>query len=204
MGLYLLLVSSLSLMTRGWNIIGRHTCLWTSISITKLILDCRHLTILSRIRHDLSLWAQLLADMQTVFNDWSSVWFLITDHTIWLSIIFAVGVSSFSDVLKFSLVTTYRVINCSVRLLVLPIPFVLRGSHVTFLETFSNSLRLPFLCYLLSTRILNVSWRKLNGILLSCWTWVSLCLHLPGHVRVNSCRGIFTIICILIIFYWYD
>ena len=204
MGLYLLLVSSLSLMTRGWNIIGRHTCLWTSISIAKLILDCRHLTILSRIRHDLSLWAQLLADMQTVFNDWSSVWFLITDHTIWLSIIFAVGVSSFSDVLKFSLVTTYRVINCSVRLLVLPIPFVLRGSHVTFLETFSNSLRLPFLSYLLSTRILNVSWRKLNSILVSCWTWISLSLHLPSHVWINSCRSIFTIICILIIFHWYD
>lgn len=209
MGLYLLLKSSLSLMTRGWNIIRGYTCLWTDISICKLILHIGNLLILSWTRHDLTLWAKLLAYMQTIFNDWSSVRFLITDHAIWLSIAwFAVSISSLSDVLEFSLVTSHRMINCSVRLLVLPIPFVLRGSHIVTLEAFSNCLRLPFLSHLLSTRILNVSGRKLNGILVSCWSWVSLCLHLPDHVRVNSCRGIFnvllSVVCILIIFHWYD
>ena len=196
-------------MTRGWNIIRGHTCLWTDISICKLVLHIGNLWILSWARHDLSLWAKLLAYMQTIFNDWSSVRFLITDHAIRLGVAwFAVGVSSLSDILKFSLVTSHWMINRSVRLLILPIPFVLRGSHVITLEAFSNSLRLPFLCHLLSTRILNVSGRKLNGILVSSWSWVSLCLHLPDQVRVNSCWGIFdvllSVVTILIIFHWYD
>ena len=193
-------------MTRWWNIVRGHTCLWTDISIGKLILHIGNLWILSWTRQYLSLWAKLLAYMQTIFDDWSSVRFLITDHTIRLSIAwFTVGVSSLSNVLKFSLVTSHWMINRSVRLLViLPIPFVLRGSHVILLEALSNSLRLPFLSHLLSTRILNISWRKLNGILIPCWTWVSLCLHLPNHVRINSCWGIFTVVSILIVFHWYD
>lgn len=194
-------------MTRWWNIVRGHTCLWTDISIGKLILHIGNLWILSWTRQYLSLWAKLLAYMQTIFDDWSSVRFLITDHTIRLSIAwFAVGVSSLSNVLKFSLVTSHWMINRSVRLLiVLPIPFVLRGSHVIItMEALSNSLRLPFLRHLLSTRILNVSGRKLNGILVSCWSWVSLCLHLPDHVWINSCWGIFTVVSILIIFHWHD
>ena len=85
-------------------------------------------------------------------------------------------------------------INGSIGLLILAIPFVLRSSHVSFLKAI-HSLRLPFLSQLLlSTRILNVSRREFNGILVSCWTWVPLSLHLPNHVWVNCCRGIFNVL----------
>jgi hypothetical protein len=183
--LYLLLESSLCLMAGGWsNIIWRNTSLWTSISSCKFVLNIWHLTIFCCLRHNLcSLRTKLLTNMQSIFNDWSSVWFLITDHPIWLCpwLSFTICISTFSDILKFSLVTSDGIcmVNGSVRFLVLSVPIIPGDSHIgIILEVLSNILRLPFLCNLLSTRILNVSRRKLNSVLVTSWAWISLCLHL--------------------------
>lgn len=200
-------------MTRWWsNIIGRNICLWTHISLSKLVLNICYLTVLCWIGHYLStLWTKLLANMQSIFNYWSSIRFLITDHSIWLSVwlSFAICISALSNILKFSLVTTsiIRMIDGSIRLLIWSIPFVLRSSHDIILIVVSYGLRLPFLCHLLSTRILNVSWWKLNGVLITRRAWISLGLHLSHHIWIDSCWSIFDIllsITILGILHWYD
>lgn len=95
----------------------------------------------------------------------------------------------------------------SIGLLILSIPFVLRSSHCVILKVLSYGLRLPFLSYLLSTRILNVPWWKLYGVLVTRWAWISLGLHLPHHIGIDSCRSIFDVllsITILCILHWYD
>lgn len=141
--------------------------------------------------------------MQSIFDYWASIWFLITDHAIWLSTRFSIRISAFPYVLEFSWISTYRVVNSSVRLLILPIPLVLRSSHVFTLKALADGLRLSFLSHVLSTRILNVSRRKLNCVLVSCWTWVSLSLHLSYHIRINCCWGIFNVLLsvVLVIFH---
>jgi hypothetical protein len=81
-------------------------------------------------------------------------------------------------------------INGSIRFLILAVPFVLRCSHGIICETtFPDCLRLPFLCYLLwlSTRILDVSWRKLDGVLVSWLSYNTDCLHLSNGIWIQGC-----------------
>lgn len=184
MCLYLLLKSSLSLMTswRNTSIIWSwiYIVLWANIS-RKFILYRWNFIVLWRVWHNLShaIWTKLLAYMQSILNYWSPVGFSITDHNIRLSSTLSISISTFPDILKLSLIITHViwVINSSIGLSALAIPVVSRRSHL-FKVAFSNGLRLPFLCYwlLLSTRILNISRRKLDSVLVSCRSRICLLL----------------------------
>jgi hypothetical protein len=189
MSLYLLLKSSLSLMALGCNIVwGRiQASLRARISLSKFVIHWSNLSILCWVRHyrPVSLWAKLLANVQTMFNYGASIGFLITNHDVGLCTIrsFTSRVPSFSYILKFSLIPSC-VVDSSIRFLILSIPVISGHPHDIFcIVDASYCLRLPFLIHLLTTSILNVSWRKLNCVLVPLW--VS-----PHRIRVDCRRCI--------------
>ena len=185
--LYLLLETSLSLMARRWDTSTWSCvdiCFRAEISLAKLILDSSNMRILGWVWHYLSTnsWTKLLTYVQSILDYWSPVWFLVSDHGVRLrtSWSFSICISPFSDILKLSLVTSCVImIDCSIWFGILRIPVISRSSHDIILEVFSYRLRLPFLGHwLLRTRILNVFRWKLNGILVSSRSWITLSLHL--------------------------
>lgn len=203
--LNLLLETSLSLMAL-WssNNVARSSVHVSfsraDISLSKLVLNNGHLSILGWVWHGSASdsWTKLLADVQSILNYWPSVGFLVTDHSVWLRSIWSLSVciSAFSNILKLSLVISIWeviMINGSVRFSILAVPFVLRSSHYIAL---TDCLRLPFLCHRLLLP-LNVSWRKLNGVLVSWLPWNTDCLHLSSGVWIQSCRCIFHVLLLI-------
>ena len=146
--------------------------------------------------------------MESILNYWPSEGFLITDHGVWLRSIWSLSIciSSFPDILKLALVISIReiiiLINCPVSFNILTIPFVLRSSHCIMSDsTFADCLRLPFLCnrLWLSTSILDISWRKFDGVLVPWLAWNTDCLHLSNGIWIQGCWCIFHVLLIIAI-----
>jgi hypothetical protein len=123
-------------MSWGWHITRStiHIILGAEISLAKLILNIGYWSIFGAVRHDgtANSWAKLLTNMQSIFDNCTSVGFLIPDDCVGLRAAgtLAIGISSLSYILKFPLITPHVIgmVNSSVWFSVLPIPVVSRGS----------------------------------------------------------------------------
>jgi hypothetical protein len=86
MALDLLLESSLSLVARWWHIVwgSIDSVFGTEVSLSKLVLHVRHLTVFSCIWHHWpsNAWTQLLADVEAVLDYSSSVGLLVSDNRV--------------------------------------------------------------------------------------------------------------------------
>ena len=88
--------------------------------MAKLVLHIGHRAILGGVGHNWATnsWTELLANVESILDDSSSIRLLISDDCIGLGSTgsLSIGVSSFSDVLKFPLIATncIGVVNSSV------------------------------------------------------------------------------------------